>query len=90
MYRTLVAGDDTPVLPDIRYSALISVVCATRRPVPPRAYWTNLASLDRTAGAIFLLSELNPTIGRPGDTCVNFVTHLRGRIGLCFTRAEEG
>jgi protoporphyrinogen oxidase len=79
VYLGLVPEDRTPTLGDIRYSALLSVVCATRQALPFKAYWTNLASLDRTAGAIFLLTELNPTIGRPGDTCVNFVTHLRGR-----------
>ena len=90
VYRTLVAGDETSVLSDIRYTALISVVCATRRPVPPRAYWTNLVSPERTAGAIFLLSELNPTIGRPGDACVNFVTHLRSRDRPLFHESDEG
>jgi hypothetical protein len=65
------------------------VVCATRQSVPSRAYWTNLASLDRTAGANFLLNELNPTIGRPGDTCVNFVTHLRGRDRPLFQESDE-
>jgi protoporphyrinogen oxidase len=90
VYRGLIAGDETPVLSEIRYSALISVVCATRRPVPPRAYWTNLVSPERTAGAIFLLSELNPTIGRPGDACVNFVTHLRGRDRPLFHESDEG
>jgi protoporphyrinogen oxidase len=90
VYRGLVPGDDTPVLSEIRYSALVSVVCATRRPVPPRAYWTNLVSPERTAGAIFLLSELNPTIGRPGDACVNFVTHLRSRDRPLFHESDEG
>jgi protoporphyrinogen oxidase len=90
VYCGLVPGDHTPVLSEIRYSALISVVCATRRQVPPRAYWTNLVSTERTAGAIFLLSELNPTIGRPGDACVNFVTHLRGRDRPLFHESDEG
>ena len=89
VYRTLVPGDDTPMIADIRYSALISVICATTHPVPPRAYWTNLTSLDRTAGAIFALSELNPTIGRPGDTCVNFVSHLPGRSHRLFQETDE-
>jgi protoporphyrinogen oxidase len=89
VYRGLVPEDATPVLPEIRYSALISVVCASRRPVPPRAYWTNLVSPDRTAGAIFLLSELNPTIGRPGEACVNFVTHLRDRNRPLFQESDE-
>ncbi len=77
-YLGLVPEDTTPQLSRIRYTALISAICATRQAVTPQAYWNNLASLDRTAGAIFLLNALNPTIGREGDTCVNFVTHLPG------------
>ena len=57
--------------------------------VDPRAYWINLASLDRTACGIFLLSSLNPTIGRPGDSCVNFVTHLRGRDRPLFHAPDD-
>jgi protoporphyrinogen oxidase len=79
IYLRLLPGDRTPEIERIRYSALISLVCATHQRVDPRAYWINLASLDRTACGIFLLSSLNPSIGRPGDSCVNFVTHLRGR-----------
>jgi hypothetical protein len=45
--------------------------------------------LDRTAGAIFLLSALNPTIGREGDTCVNFVTHLPGCDHPLFRVSKE-
>ena len=78
IYLGLVPEETTPQLSRIRYTALISAICATRQAVTPQAYWNNLASLDRTAGAIFLLSALNPTIGREGDTCVNFVTHLPG------------
>jgi protoporphyrinogen oxidase len=89
VYLRLLAGDRTPELERIRYSALISVVCATTQRVEPDAYWNNLASLDRTACAIFLLSALNPTIGRPGDTCVNFVTHLRGRDRPLFRATDE-
>ncbi len=88
-YLGLVPTDTTPQLGSIRYSALISVICATRQKVHPEAYWNNLASLDRTAGAIFILSALNPTIGRPGDTCVNFVTHLQGRNRELF-RTSDG
>ncbi|MBA3496354.1 MAG: FAD-dependent oxidoreductase [Gemmatimonadales bacterium] len=89
VYLRLLAGDRTPEIERIRYSALISVVCATRQPVDDRAYWINLASLDRTAGGIFLLSSLNPSIGRPGDSCVNFVTHLRGRDRPLFHASDE-
>jgi protoporphyrinogen oxidase len=89
VYLRLVPADQTPELDRIRYSALISVICATHQAVRPNAYWINLASLDRTAGAIFLLSSLNPTIGRAGDTCVNFVTHLRGRDRPLFQESDD-
>lgn len=89
VYLRLLAGDRTPELERIRYSALISVVCATRQAVDDRAYWINLASLDRTACGIFLLSSLNPSIGLPGDRCVNFVTHLRGRDRPLFHASDE-
>jgi protoporphyrinogen oxidase len=89
VYLRLVGGDRTAELERMRYSALISMVCATRQTVHPRAYWINLASLDRTACAIFLLSELNPTIGGPGETCVNFVTHLRGRDRPLFRATDD-
>jgi protoporphyrinogen oxidase len=79
VYRGMLSDDETPNLASIRYTALISVVCATRQSVEPKFYWMNLASLDRTACGIFLLSALNPTIGGPGETCVNFVTHLPNR-----------
>lgn len=89
VYTRLVGGDRTEAVDDIRYSALISLVCATRQPVDATAYWINLASLDRTACAIFLLSALNPTIGGPGETCVNFVTHLRGRDRPLFHASDD-
>ena len=89
VYLGMLPGDATPHLASIRYSALLSVVCATRQQVRPDAYWINLASLDRTACGIFLLSSLNPTIGEPGDTCVNFVTHLRGRDRPLFQESDD-
>jgi protoporphyrinogen oxidase len=89
LYRRLVPGERTPELDRIRYSALISVICATRQPIDARAYWINLASLERTACGIFLLSALNPSIGVPGDTCVNFVTHLRGRDRPLFHAPDD-
>ena len=88
-YFRLISSDTTPDLESVRYTALLSVICVTRQAVQPDAYWINLASLDRTAGAIFLLSSLNPTIGRPGDTCVNFVTHLPNRDHSLFNTSDE-
>lgn len=89
VYLRLIGGDRTAELDRMRYSALISTICATRQPVHPRAYWINLASLDRTACGIFLLSELNPSIGGPGETTVNFVTHLRGRDRPLFRATDD-
>ncbi|HKH82477.1 MAG TPA: FAD-dependent oxidoreductase [Gemmatimonadales bacterium] len=89
-YFRLISSDETPDLESVRYTALLSVICVTRQAVQPDAYWINLASLDRTAGAIFLLSSLNPTIGRPGDTCVNFVTHLPSRDHSLFKASDDG
>jgi len=88
-YLRLIPADETANLASIRYTALLSVISATRQSVQPDAYWTNLASLDRTAGAIFLLSSLNPTIGRPGDSCVNFVTHLPSREHPLFAAPDD-
>jgi protoporphyrinogen oxidase len=88
-YLTLVPGDATPHLDSIRYSALISVVCATEQRVEPEFYWMNLASLKHTAGGIFLLSSLNPSIGKPGDSCVNFVTHLNNRTRPLFQLPDD-
>jgi protoporphyrinogen oxidase len=89
IYLRLLPGDASPHLGSIRYSALISVICATRQPVDSRAYWINLASLDRTACGIFLLTSLNPSIGSPGDSCVNFVTHLHGRDRPLFHASDD-
>jgi protoporphyrinogen oxidase len=89
VFLRLVPGDHTPNLAGIRYSALISVICATRQRVEPDFYWMNLASPGHTACGVFLLSSLNPTIGAPGDTCVNFVTHLRGRDRELFRLGDE-
>ena len=89
VYLKLVPGDETPQLREIRYTALLSVVCATRARVVPDFYWMNLASLDRTACGLFLLSSLNPTIGGPGEACVNFVTHLQGRDRALFAKSDD-
>jgi len=89
VYTTLVPRDATPQLQEIRYTALLSVVCATKQKITPDFYWMNLASLDRTACGLFTLSSLNPTIGAPGDTTLNFVTHLRDRTRPTFALSDE-
>lgn len=83
VYARLIDRDDTSGIGSIRYTALISAVCAARERIVPDFYWMNLAGLDRSACAIFVLSALNPSIGAPGESCVNFVTHaVRERRAL--------
>ncbi len=89
IYLGLVARDETPHLRSIHYTALISVVCATRQRIDPDFYWMNLASPHQTASGLFVLSSLNPTIGKPGDTCVNFVTHLHDRTRPLFHATDD-
>lgn len=89
VYCSFVPQDRTPNLASIRYSALISAICATRQVVAPDFYWMLLASLDRSAGGLFMLSSLNPTIGEKGDVCLNFVTHLRSRDRPFFKRSND-
>jgi protoporphyrinogen oxidase len=78
VYVKLAPGETTPHLGAIRYTALLSMVCATRQKMPLDFYWLNLAPGRHTACGLFVLSSLNPTIGEAGETCVNFVTHLGG------------
>ena len=88
VYAGIVPEDSTPEMARIRYSALISVICASKKPVSPDFYWMNLASLDRAACGIFLLNSLNPTIGEPGGSVVNFVTHLNHRGQPFFAKSD--
>ncbi len=81
--------DETPHLESIRYTALISVVCATRQRIEPDFYWMNMVTLDRAACGIFLLDSLNPTIGAPGDRVVNFVTHIQSREDSFFQQSDD-
>jgi len=89
VYLKLLSDANTPHLASIQYTALVSVVCATRQTVSPDFYWMNLASPDHAACGIFMLNSLNPTIGAPGDTCINFVTHLLGRDRPFFSQPED-
>ncbi|MEO6027719.1 MAG: FAD-dependent oxidoreductase [Candidatus Binatia bacterium] len=88
-YLQLLPSDTTPHLAAIKFTALISVVCATRQTVQPDFYWMNVAERGHTACGIFLLTSLNPTIGTPGETCVNFVTHLHDRERPLFRVSDD-
>jgi protoporphyrinogen oxidase len=89
VYLRLLPADATAHLAAVRYTALLSVVCATRQAVHPDFYWMNVASGGRTACGIFHLTSLNPTIGGPGETCVNFVTHLHDRGRPLFRASDD-
>jgi protoporphyrinogen oxidase len=89
VYLKMMPREETPQLAQIRYSALLSVVCATKQAIGPDFYWMNMASLDRQACGFFLLSSLNPTIGGPGESCLNFVTHLQSRDRPLFQKSDD-
>ena len=89
VYARLVPEDRTRDLRRIRYTALLSLVCATEQTLPREFYWLNLASLSHTAGGLFVLSSLNPTIGAPRETTLNFVTHLPRRDDPLFSLPDE-
>jgi protoporphyrinogen oxidase len=88
-YRLLVPEERTPYLDSIRYTAAVSAICVSTQSITPDFYWMNLASLDHNACGIFLLNSLNPTIGAPGEACVNFVTHLPSREHELFRRSDD-
>jgi protoporphyrinogen oxidase len=88
VYGQVAPEDDTPEVRSIRYTALLSAICATDQTISPEFYWLNLSSLRHSACAIFVLSNLNPTIGHPGETCLNFVTHL-GRDQPMFRESDD-
>jgi protoporphyrinogen oxidase len=89
VFASLGAPDASPHLAGIRYTALISFVCATRQRVTPDFYWMNLASLDHHACGIFQLSALNPSIGAPDESCINFVNHVASRAEPLFARSDQ-
>jgi len=89
VYRSLIPHDDTPDLFSIRYTAVLSGICMTRQDIPPDFYWMNLASLEQSANGIFRLESLNPTIGGPGESCLNFVTHVPSRNDATFGYSDE-
>jgi protoporphyrinogen oxidase len=89
IYRAWLPTDATTALGSISYTAVISVTCAAELPINLDFYWLNLASERRHASAIFVLNSLNPTIGAPGEWCLNFVTHLRSRTDEFFRRSDE-
>lgn len=89
VYCSLLPWDETPYLASIRYTALISVVCATRQAIEPDFYWMVLSSLDATASGIFRLNSLNPTIGGSGESALNFMTHMQSRERPLFRISDE-
>ena len=89
VYRALQPDDRTPELAAIRYTAVVSFVCATRQRVEPDFYWMNLPLEGVQSCGLFRLESLNPTIGAPGDTCLNFVTHVPHRDDPFFSYPDE-
>jgi protoporphyrinogen oxidase len=88
VYRRLVPEETTPALEAVRYTAVVSAICATRQPIDTDFYWMNLISLDCSASGLFRLESLNPSIGAPGEACLNFVTHVPSCDDAFFARSE--
>ena len=89
VYLDIAPSDTTSGLRDIRDSALLSLVCASKKRVEPDFYWMNLADMKHAACGIFQLHALNDSIGAPGHSCINFVTHLNSRTDPFFSRPDE-
>ena len=89
VYRKIASGDRTTELEAIGYTAIISAICVTQQQLRPDFYWMNLASPACSACGLFRLESLNPTIGAPGETCLNFVTHVPDRNHDFFLRSDE-
>jgi protoporphyrinogen oxidase len=89
VYTLLAPHDRTAGLESIRYTAVISVIFATRQPVRPEFYWMNMMSRDTHASGLFVLDSLNPTIGAPGESVLNFMTHVPGREREFFRRSDD-
>jgi Flavin containing amine oxidoreductase len=88
VYASLCPADRTPQLKTIQYTALLSMVCSTTEKPPREFYWLNLATRRHSACGLFNLTALNPTIGGPGETCLNFVTHLPGTSAEAYSRSD--
>jgi protoporphyrinogen oxidase len=89
IYTAMAPDDDSPGLQEIRYTAVISAICATRQPIRPDFYWMNLTARDTSASGLFRLSSLNPTIGGPRESCLNFVNHVRSSEDEYYRRSDE-
>jgi protoporphyrinogen oxidase len=89
VYTGLTPSDPSSDLAAIRYTAIVSAVCATRQRIEPDFYWMNLASPVCSASGLFMLNSLNPTIGAPGEACLNFVTHVPSRHDPFFHRGDD-
>lgn len=88
-YMGLVPTDCSPYLEKVRYTAVISAICTTRQRIEPDFYWMNMLSLEQNSCGLFCLSSLNPSIGAPGETCLNFVTHVPSRHDDFFHRSDK-
>jgi len=88
-YLPMLPEERTPGLPSVRYTAIVSVIMATRQQLERDFYWMNLTSLEHNANGIFRLERLNPTIGVPGDSYLNFITHLPSRAHDFFRHTDE-
>lgn len=86
---SLLPEEDSPALREVRYTALTSMICAVPKLHQADFYWMNLVARERAASGLFLLDSLNPSLGRPGESYVNFVSHTRSRSLPFFAQSSE-
>jgi protoporphyrinogen oxidase len=89
VYRRMAPHDSTTELDAIRYTAVVSTILATHQRIEPDFYWMNLPTRNFNACGVFRLESLNPSIGAPGDACINFVTHLPDRKHPVYGHSDE-
>ncbi len=88
-FLEMVPFDRSPYIDEIHYTAVVSAIATTRQQIEPDFYWMNMLSLEQSACGLFLLNSLNPSIGEPGENCLNFVTHVHSRRDEFFQRSDE-
>ncbi len=89
IYCAMTPDDATPELRSIRYTAVLSAICVVPRLAVADFYWLNLTGSETAASGIFQLNSLNPTIGGPGEACLNFMNHVPSRDHPSFARSDD-
>jgi len=89
VWCALAPDEATPALREVRYTALVSAIAAAPADGLPDFYWLNCLDPGSAASGLFRLDGLDPSLARPGEAILNFVTHLPGRDDERFAAGDE-